>query len=164
MLLSNEMAKSLNKQINFEYESAYIYKAMAQFFAQKGLNGFRTFFSKQAEEEVEHAQKLIDYVNERGNEVELTPFGQDAKLKFSSLREIIEDALHHEQEVTRRINDLMTLAREEKDYATEQLLGWFVSEQVEEEDTFNSIIDTLDFVKEDPIAIYMLDGKLGQRQ
>ena len=163
MLLSKQMEEALNKQINYEYESAYIYKAMAQYFAKKGLNGFKNFFDKQASEEVEHAQKMIDYVIERGNEVKLTPFGQDAKLEFNALREIIEDALHHEEEVTRRINDLMTLAKSENDYATEQFLGWYVSEQVEEEDTFNGLLDTLDFVKEDPIAVFMLDGKLGQR-
>lgn len=163
MLLSKLMEENLNKQINYEYESAYIYKAMAQYFSKKGLNGFKNFFDKQAIEEVEHAQKMIDYVTERGNDVKLVPFGQDAKLEFNALREIIEDALHHEEEVTSRLNELMKQAKAEEDYATEQFLSWYVSEQVEEEDTFNSLLDTLDFVKEDPVAVFMLDGKLGER-
>lgn len=163
MLLSKEMEKNLNEQINKEFESAYIYKAMTQYFAEKGLNGFKNFFEKQAVEEIEHSQKLIDYVNERGNKVVFKPFGQNVKLEYSGLREIIVEAYEHEKEVTRRINDLMTQAKSENDYATEQLLSWFVAEQVEEEDTFTSIIDAIDFVKEDPVAIFLLDQKMGNR-
>ena len=162
-MLNQKMNDMLNLQINREYESAYIYKAMAQYFAQKNLNGFRHFYSMQAREEMEHTQKFIDYINEQGGVVELEAVAKP-RSDYNSILEIFEEALAHEKLVTGYIHELMDLAKESKDYATEQFLGWYVTEQVEEEDTFTSYVDLLKFLNDDPVSIFMLDGQLGQRK
>ncbi|MDO5696081.1 MAG: ferritin [Eubacteriales bacterium] len=161
-MISKNMETALNEQINREYESAYIYKAMAQYFAQKNLNGFRHFFAEQAKEELEHGQKMIDYMNEQGANVVLTAIATP-KADYDNTIEVFETALKHEKMVTGHINKLMRLAKDEHDYATEIFLGWFVTEQVEEEDSFTSLVDLLKFLDGDRASIYLLDQKLGSR-
>lgn len=161
-MLKQKMNDLLNLQINREYESAYIYKAMAQYFAQKNLNGFRNFFAVQAKEEMEHAQKIVDYINEQGGAVVLDAIAKP-KAEYNSILEVFETALAHEQTVTGWVNELMKEAKDTEDYATELFLGWFVTEQIEEEDTFTSYVELLKFLNDDPVSIFLLDGKLGER-
>jgi len=162
-MLSKKMEAALNAQINAEYWSAYLYLSMSAYFAADGKPGFAHWFKIQSDEEQEHAQKLFDYVIERGGKVELKPIAEVSNSWESPLA-AFKDTLEHEQEVTAMINDLVTLAREEKDYATESMLQWFVNEQVEEESTAQGYIDALEMIKDNGFGIYTLDKELLSRK
>lgn len=161
--LSEKMLKALNRQLNRELYSAYLYLSMAAFFDAKGLSGFAHWMKVQAREEIEHAMKFYDYINSRGGKVVLEEL-EAPPSEWGSIRELFREALSHEQEVTRRIHELVDLANEEDDKATLVFLNWFVEEQVEEEEIFQDILQKLEFAGETPQAVLFLDSKLGQRQ
>lgn len=162
-MLSKKMEAALNAQINAEFWSAYLYLSMSAHFAADGKSGFANWFKIQFDEEQEHAMKLFNYVIERGGKVELKPIAKVTQLWESPLA-AFEDTLKHEQKVTAMINNLVTLAREEKDYATESILQWFVNEQVEEEATAQSYIDALTMIKDNGFGIYTLDKEMQGRK
>lgn len=161
-MLSKEMVKSLNYQINRELYSAYLYLAMASFADAEGLNGFANWFKIQAKEEEFHAEKMYNYVNQQGEHVILEAIEKPESEYFSML-DLFEKTLEHEKVVTSLINGLVKLAREENDYATESFLQWYVSEQVEEEANPNDMIQKLKFIGEDGRGLLMLDKEMGTR-
>ncbi len=161
-MLKESVEKALNEQINAELYSAYLYQSMAAYFENKSLAGFASWMDLQVEEEQAHARKIYDFVNERGGRVIFEGI-EKPKSDWDSNLEVFEDSLEHEEKVTAMINDLVSLAEEEKDYATHSFLQWFVDEQVEEEDTFGEIVDKLRLVGDSTQSLFMLDDKLGAR-
>ncbi|WP_022853187.1 ferritin [Thermodesulfatator atlanticus] len=161
-MLSEKMEKAFNEQLKWEFYSAYLYLAMAAYFDSINLPGFAKWMKAQAIEESVHAMKFYNYINERGGRVELHEI-EKPPVEWESPLAVMEFALAHEQEVTRRINNLMNLALEEKDHASQIFLQWFVTEQVEEEDSFGSIVDQMRLVKNSPEALFMMDRELGSR-
>ncbi|MDR1504245.1 MAG: ferritin [Prevotella sp.] len=161
-MLSKKLEAALNAQINAEFWSAYLYLSMSAHFAADGKPGFAHWFKNQFDEEQQHAMKLFNYVIERGGKVDLKPIAKVAQSWQSPLA-AFEDTLVHEQKVTAMINNLVTIAREEKDYATESMLQWFVNEQVEEESTAQGYIDALKMIKDNGFGIYTLDKELKTR-
>jgi ferritin len=131
MLISKKMNEKLNEQINFEQYSAHTYLGMATALESMGLKVLAGHFFKHAEEEQEHAMKMIKYVLGVGGTVTLKAI-DEPKGKWDSVENIAKQTLDHELEVTKRINELVALAEEEKDYATRSFLQWYVDEQVEE--------------------------------
>ncbi|MGQ9455982.1 MAG: ferritin [Armatimonadota bacterium] len=131
MLISKKMNEKLNDQINFEQYSAHTYLGMAVAFESMGLKGFAEHFYRHADEEREHAMKMIKYVLDAGGTVTMKSI-EEPKGKWDSAENIVKQTLDHELEVTKRINELVTLAEQEKDYATRSFLQWYVDEQVEE--------------------------------
>ena len=162
-MLDPKMQEALNEQINAELFSAYLYLAMAAYFEAEDLPGFAHWMRVQAQEELEHAMKIFDFVNERKGRVQLAEI-KAPKATWSSPAEAFEDALHHEESVTQRIHNLVDLARSLKDYATEVFLQWFVEEQVEEEATAETVLRKVQRAKDHPPALLMLDRELGQRK
>ncbi|MDU1891222.1 MAG: ferritin [Dysgonomonas sp.] len=161
-MLSKKLEAALNAQINAELWSAYLYLSMSAYFAADGKPGFANWFEIQFKEEQDHAMKFFKYVIERGGKVELKPIAKVTQSWKSPLH-AFEDTLKHEIVVTGLINDLVALAREEKDYATESMLKWFVDEQVEEEATAQGYIDALKMIKDNGFGIYTLDKELQAR-
>lgn len=161
-MLSKKMEDALNAQINAEFWSAYLYLSMSVHFAGNGLPGFASWFKHQFEEEQEHAIKFLNYVISRGGTVSLQPIDK-VEQSWASPLAAFEDTLKHEKVVTGLIHNLVSLANEEKDYATASLLQWFVDEQVEEEDTAQSYVDALKFIGEEKVGVYMLDKELAKR-
>lgn len=161
-MLNEKLEEALNEQINAELYSAYLYQAMGAYFANKGLAGFATWMDLQTDEEMTHARKIYDYVNERGGRVILEAIDKP-KSDWESNLEVFEEALAHEEKITAKINDLVTLANKEQDYATNSFLQWFVDEQVEEEDSVGDVVDKLRMVGESTQGIFMMDEKLGSR-
>ncbi len=161
-MLSKKLETAINKQINAEYWSAYLYLSMSNHFAAEGLQGMANWFKIQFKEEQDHALKFINYVISKGNRVELLPI-EKVETKWDSILAAFKDTLAHEKVVTSRIHELVALAREEKDYATENMLQWFVNEQVEEEETAQGIIDALKLIGDNGMGIYMMDKDLSQR-
>ncbi|MBN2604524.1 MAG: ferritin, partial [Bacilli bacterium] len=131
--MNQKLVDAINEQINYEIESAHIYLAMASYVSTLGLDGFENWMLIQYQEELAHARKFINYMQERGARVAIKGF-QDPQNNFDSLLDVFEKSLAHELTVTARINNLMKIAHEISDYASISFLQWFVDEQVEEED------------------------------
>ena len=162
-MLSKKLEEAINAQINVEYWSAFLYLSMSADFSAKGLPGFANWMEIQFKEEQDHAMKFINYMLSRGSHPELRPLAKLQKTWKSPL-EAYKDSLAHEQVVTKNINDIYALATEEKDYATQSMLKWFIDEQVEEEENVQAIIDTLSLVGDNGYGIYQLDKELQARK
>lgn len=158
--MNKRLEKEINTQINFEIESAFVYMAMKNYLATLSLDGFINWYDIQFQEEMAHAQKMMDFVNNLGGRVEITNW-ESPKNNYTSVLEVLESSLAHEKEVTRRIHNLMRIAEEEKDYPTISLLQWYVDEQVEEEDNFSRLIEKVKLVKD--AGLYILDKELEAR-
>jgi len=161
-MLSKKMEKAINQQINAELYSSYLYLSMATYFEAISLSGFSNWMRQQAQEELFHGMKMFDFVCERGGRVTLKTIDQPPA-KWASPLDVIKIVLSHEQKVTGLINDLVNLALDERDHATNIFLQWFVSEQVEEEDTAGSLVEKLKLIGKDANGLFMLDTELGQR-
>ena len=157
------MQTALNKQINEELFSSYLYLAMSADFEAKNLMGAAKWMKMQADEELEHAMKFFHFVLERGGEVDLLPIGKPQKSWKTPLA-AFQDAEKHEQHITGCINDLFELAGKEKDYATQSMLKWFVDEQVEEEANASEILAQIKIVGDIPGHLFWLDHQLGKRE
>ena len=164
MKLTKKTEKLLNDQVNMELGAAYQYQAMAAYFESLGLEGFAKWMDNQAKEEIEHSRKCYDYLLSRNGKVVLEALGKP-KGNFKTVKEVFEDSLKHEQSVTKSIEAIYENVRKEKDYGAEVFLNWFVSEQEEEEETVQKIIDkiTLLNVDKDSVALYMFDKEMGER-
>ena len=152
----------MNDQMNFEAYSAYIYMSMAAYFDSTDLTGFSSWMKVQFREEMFHASKFYDFINERGGRVVLATIDAP-QIEWDSPLAAFENALEHERIVTGRINDMVSAAMEAKDHATANFLQWFVAEQVEEEASVDAVIQRLKLAASAPGALFMLDGELGQR-
>ena len=161
-MLSQEMQDALNKQINEELESSYLYQAMACYFEHNTLRGFANWMRIQTEEERGHAQKLINYMQDRGARVKLTGI-QGPKADWKDSLAVFEDALEHERHISQCINKIQSQAIKEGDHATHALLEWFVTEQVEEEANASAIVDQLKLVEGAPGGLFLLDREMAQR-
>ena len=161
-MLNNDMEKALNAQVNAEMYSAYLYLSMSAYFQSKSLGGFASWMRVQAQEEMVHAMKLYDFINERGGRVILAPI-EAPPTEWDSPLATFEAVYEHEQKVTGLINELVELALEKHDHATNIFLQWFVSEQVEEEDSANDVVEKIKLVGDAKGGLFMLDRELGQR-
>ena len=162
-MLSSSMNDALNKQINEELFSAYLYLAMSAKSDGMGLSGFANWFKMQYLEELAHADRFFNYILERNGEVDLEAIGKPEAGDVSPL-ELFEKGLAHEQHITACIFKLKDLAREESDHATDVFLEWFVNEQVEEEATTQGVIDQLRLVKDNPSGLFLIDRELDGRK
>ncbi|MFZ1983839.1 MAG: ferritin [Desulfatitalea sp.] len=161
-MIPKKLAKAINEQIKNEMESAYIYLSMAAYFHSLSLDGMAHWMRCQAHEETIHAMKFMDHLTNRNTTVTLLNLAQ-LKTSWSSPVEAWKDAYAHEQFITSKINDLTSIARQEKDYQSEPLLAWFTSEQIEEEATSSKIAGEMEMVGESKSALLMLDRELGAR-
>ena len=162
MRISDSMVNSINEQIKAEYDSAYIYLAMSAYFEDAGLKGMAHWMKKQHAEEIEHAEKFINYLYERGARVVIPEIAKP-KDNYANALEVFKTAYSHEQYVTSRIYNLVEQATAEKDYATISFLQWYVDEQMEEEDNTGSIVSQLEFLGDDKRGIYIVDRELASR-
>jgi len=153
----------MNVQINKELYSGYLYLAMAAHFAQKNLNGFSHWMEKQAQEELEHAMKFFEFLNDLGTSVELPAIDKPAFNAGAPVK-IFEQVLEHEKFVTSRIHLLYELAETGKEYPTQVFLQWFINEQVEEEKHASEILESLKLVGESGNALLMMNRALGARE
>lgn len=160
--MKDKMQEALNKQVNAELYSSYLYLSMTAYFESVGLKGFANWMRVQAQEELMHAMKIYDHINERSGRVMLESI-DTPPYKWDSPLTVFEDTYKHEQVVTGMINGLVDLANLEKDHATYNFLQWFVSEQVEEESNSSDIVQKLKLVKDDGRGLLMLDQELAQR-
>ena len=161
-MISRKIEEALNGQLNAEFYSAYLYLSMAGYFESIDIKGFANWMLVQVQEEQFHAMKLYDYIFERGGKVTLHTIDAPPA-DWKSPLAVFEATLEHEQKVTGLVNDLMYLAREERDNASEIYLQWFVNEQVEEESNVNTVLGQLKLIKDSPQGLFMMDNQMGQR-
>lgn len=135
--------EAVNQQINLELFSGYSYLAMAAYFEEEELSGFAHWFRIQAREELGHAMKFFDYVNDANGKVELAAVAAP-KARFKDALDVFKQGLEHEKRVTASLNKLMELAQKEKDFATINVLNWYINEQVEEEANFTAAVKKLE--------------------
>jgi len=161
-MISNKMADALNDQVNAELYSAYLYLSMESYFKAQNLNGFANWMKVQTQEEVSHAMKIYDFIDERGGRVLMKAI-EGPPTDWDSALTVFKAVYEHEQKVTSLINNLVDLAINEKDHATNSFLQWFVNEQVEEEASADEIVQQLKMMENAPGGMFMLDRELGQR-
>ncbi len=163
MAISKKVEEVLNKQINAEFWSAYLYLSMSNYLNANGMPGFANWMKVQFDEETYHAMHMLEYVNERGGRVILQPISE-VPLEWDGLLHIYEETLKHEEKVTALINECVDIAILEKDHATVNFLQWFVEEQVEEEANVGEIIDHLRMIGGDGNGLYIMDKEFKSRK
>lgn len=161
-MLSAKMQKALNTHLNEEFYSSYLYLSMAAYFEAKNLKGFANWFRIQTQEEYMHGMKFFDFILQKGGKVTLGQIAEP-KIEWKSISEVFAETLKHEQKITGLINKLVEVAMLEKDFATNNFLQWFVTEQVEEEANVEEIIQKIEMIGDNKSGLYMLDNELGTR-
>lgn len=160
-MVSKEMIKKLNDQINVEFFSSNFYLQASSWCKNKALDGCTTFFKAHATEEMMHMQKFFDFVNETGN-IAIIGALDAPPTDFKTVKDLFKRSIEHEKFVTSKIQDLAVFAMSKKDYLTYNFLQWFISEQLEEENLFQSVIDKIEMVGDSGKNFYLLDKEIGR--
>jgi ferritin len=161
-MFSKRVSELMNKQIKYELDSAYLYLSMAAYFEGENLSGLAHWMRLQAKEEQAHAMKFYGFIFERGGSVTLLGIDQPPA-KFESARAVFMQTLEHEKKVTGLIEAIYAAAVEDKDYASQTFLNWFIDEQVEEEKNATNILETMRIGGDSGAALLILDHHLGSR-
>lgn len=156
-MLSKKIEKALNDQIRIEAESSQVYLAMASWAEIQGFEGVSSFMYAHSDEERMHMLKLVKFVNERGGHATVSDL-KAPPVSFGSFREMFKTLFDHEVMVSERINDLVHITLEEKDYATHNFLQWYVAEQIEEEALARNILDKINLIGDDKGGLYLFDN------
>jgi ferritin len=162
-MITKAVEEALNKQVNREFYSAYLYLAMSSYFENENLGGFAHWMRVQSREETVHAMKIFKYISERGGRAELLAIAVP-KAKWASAGKVFEEVYAHEQKVTDMISTLVELAIREKDHATFEMLQWFVKEQVEEERQASDLLAQVRMVGDTPGHLIYIDRHVGKRE
>ncbi|MCE1205784.1 MAG: ferritin [Spirochaetia bacterium] len=161
-MISTKMADRINLQINREMFSAYLYMAMSARMTEMGYTGIGKWLMIQYHEEMFHAMKFAKYLQDQGASVKLDKL-DTPDFPEKTVKELFQHVLKHEQWVTASIREMVELARTEKDYATENLLNWYIDEQVEEEKNATEILQAIDLIGNNAQGLFMLNVELGKR-
>jgi len=161
-MLNKGVQDAINEQIKNELYSAYLYLSMSAYCEAVNLPGFAHWMRLQSQEEVSHAMKYFEFINDRGGRVVLQAIDQPP-IEFQSPLDVFQQTLEHERKVTAMIHRLYELAVKENDYATQAQLQWFITEQVEEEKRASEIVERLKMIGDQGPALLMLDRQLGER-
>jgi ferritin len=153
-MLSKKIEKSLNDQIEKEGYSSNLYLAMASWAEKEGFEGISQWLYAQAEEERMHMLKFVSFINERGGHAIVPAFAKPP-VKFDGIKKMFDQVKEHEQYITKSINDILASAIKENDFATQNWIQWFVTEQMEEEKNAQAIIDKLNLLGDK--NLYMFD-------
>ena len=161
-MLSSNLYKAINEQINAELWSAYLYLSMSMDCQAKGFNGIANWFYVQFQEEQAHARIFMNYLNSVDAKVELLPIAE-VRTSWDSVLDMFKQTLEHEKKVTGMINNIAAIANEDKDYAAINRINWFIDEQVEEEESAREMITTFEAVEGNKYGMYMIDKELATR-
>jgi ferritin len=161
-MLNQKVCAALNKQLNNELYSAYLYLSLSSYAGSIGLKGSANWFMVQYQEEMVHAMKFFNFINSRGEHTGLAAIAAPPT-EFPTLLDMFEQTLNHEQFITASINELTDLALAQKDHATQIFLQWFITEQIEEEENDRDIIGKLRLIGDNGQGLLMLDTELAAR-
>ncbi|MCF6184532.1 MAG: ferritin [Bacteroidales bacterium] len=158
-MLKEKVEKALNEQIELEQFSSQLYLAMASWAEKNGYNGTANFLYEHSDEEREHMLKLFHYVNDRGSHA-IVPQSEKPESEYKSVQKVFEEIYEHEKMISEKINQLVGICYEEKDFTTVNFLQWYVAEQIEEENLFGTILDKLNLLGGDKAKMYMFDNEM----
>lgn len=161
-MISEQLHKAINDQINAELWSAYLYLSMSMDAEAKSYKGVANWFYIQFQEEQAHARIFMNYLNSVDAKVELKPI-EGVQTTWDSVLDMFKSTLEHEKKVSSLIRNLMAIAREDRDYAAEVKINWFIEEQVEEEEAARDIIFAVESVEGSKNDMYILDKELAAR-
>jgi len=161
-MLTEKVQNALNDQFNAELYSSYLYLSMHAYFKSINLDGFANWMYQQAKEELVHAMKFYNFINQRGGRARTAAVAEPPS-EWASPLAVFEETLSHEQKVTGLINDLVEVANEARDHATQIFLQWFVTEQVEEEENAGGVLEQLKLMKGHAGGLFMIDRELEKR-
>lgn len=159
----SKLYDDLNEQMNFELESAYIYATMSAYLDEQNMKGMAHFIDCQVREEMEHAAKIKAFLQETGYGIKYRALNPGDG-KFDSILAVFEKALAHEKVVTKNIHSLAEAALEQKELRVYNLLTWFVDEQIEEEETFSTLVERLNRINGHWAGLYQLDNEMSRRE
>ena len=162
MMLEQRVVELLNRQVNKEFYSAYLYLDFSNYYYDKGLDGFGNWYKIQAQEERDHAMLFIQYLQNNGEKIELEAIAKP-DIELVSAKAVLAEGLKHEKYVTSLIHNIYDAAYSVKDFRTMQFLDWFVKEQGEEETNAENLVKKFELFGDDPKSLYMLDNELGAR-
>jgi ferritin len=162
-MIGKKIRDAFNVQIQHETYSAYLYLSIAAYLHDKGFDGMAKWMRVQAMEELAHAMKFFDHINERRGAVELLAI-EKPPASWKSPLDAFKAALKHEEFITGKIEGLVKLAAAEKDYASQSMLQWFIDEQVEEEANATKNVQWLEMIGDSGNGLVMLDRELGKRE
>ena len=160
MVIKKTVEKIINKQINAEEFSARLYLSMSSWCEVNGYAGFAAYFQKQYREEIEHMMRFFKYLNNRGGHA-LIDAVEKPQQEFKDINEVVEMTYEHELKVTEMIHEIYEVAKKEKDYATENMIQWYIAEQVEEEETFSGLLSMMKLAGK--ANMYEIDKYMGKR-
>ncbi len=161
-MFSEKMTKAMADQVNAEFYSAYLYLSMNSYLESINLAGMANWMRMQTQEELYHGMKMYDFILERGGRIILDGIAQPPA-EWDSALAVFENAYAHEQKVTALINNLVNIAQDERDHATNIFLQWFITEQIEEEANASGIVHKLQLIGNDASGLFALDQDLGSR-
>ncbi len=161
-MLNEKVQDAFNTQLNAELYSSYLYLSMSAYFEDINLPGFASWMRVQAEEELIHVMKFFGFIVERNGKMVMTAIDAPPTSWDSPLA-VFGDAYKHECKISGNINELVNLAMEQKDYSANAFLQWFVTEQVEEENTADQVVQQLKLMADAPGGLFMLDRELAAR-
>ncbi len=162
-MINSTIYKMLNKQINAEIWSSYLYLSMSLFAEAQNYRGISNWFYIQSREELDHSRMIQKYIMAHNLKVQLLPIAE-VPTSWASPLEMFKQALSHEQTITRKINDIINQAQGERDYTTCNMLSWFVDEQLEEEENCSRLIQQFELAGDMPCYFMQIDYELQQRQ
>ena len=160
--MSRNLFKAINDQINAELWSAYLYLSMSMDCEAKGYKGIANWFYVQFQEEQDHARIFMNYLNSRDEKVVLLPIAE-VQTEWDSVLDMYKDTLNHEKKVTAMINNIASIADQDRDFASINRIAWFIDEQVEEEEAARDMIAAFEAVEGNKYGMYMLDKELAAR-
>ncbi|MCQ4035468.1 ferritin [Kaistella montana] len=161
-MISTKIGDLINEQIAKEQYAAHYYLSMSAWFSARDLDGIANYFRIQSKEELMHADKMFDYLNDVGGDIIIGEIPKPPH-EFANAIDVFEKALAHEKIVTKSIFNILKNANEEGDFATVSFLQWFVNEQVEEEASASQLVSKIKMVSDNPSALYLFDQELAQR-
>lgn len=161
-MISKKIGDLINEQIAKEQYAAHYYLSMSAWFSARDLDGIANYFRIQSKEELMHADKMFDYLNDVGGDIIIGEIPKPPH-EFANAIDVFEKALAHEKIVTKSIFNILKNANEEGDFATVSFLQWFVNEQVEEEASASQLVSKIKMVSDNPSALYLFDQELAQR-
>ena len=161
-MMSRNLFKAINDQINAELWSAYLYLSMSMDCEAKGYKGIANWFYVQFKEEQDHARIFMNYLNSRDEKVVLLPIAE-VQTEWDSVLDMYKDTLNHEKKVTAMINNIASIADQDRDFASINRIAWFIDEQVEEEEAARDMIAAFEAVEGNKYGMYMLDKELAAR-
>jgi ferritin len=161
-MLTEKVQNALNDQFNAELYSSYLYLSMHAYFKSINLDGFANWMYQQAKEELLHAMKFYNFINQRGGRAKTAAVAEPPS-EWDSPLAVFEETYSHEQKVTGLINDLVEIANEAHDHATQIFLQWFVTEQIEEEESASGVLEQLKLMQGHVGGLFMIDRELEKR-